>query len=672
MANKKLLRDVQKYKQHLEESLHTFRKNKPHHDRMWFMSVLFQRGEQWLTFETAVAQFRRSNQRRLIPRPVTNIYASIGNSLISALLKFDPRNVFAPQTDTQEDVNTALAGNKIINAIEHEVLFERRKAELVPWIVLTGNGFLIPGIDASRGPQVDVWKLICTVCGEKDESIIDNPEQMPNCQRCYSEDDVRVPLQPQLNALGEPIIHQERAGKLGVDVVSPFEMFLDSRITDIQNHSTVIRIHTKALSWAKTQWPDVAEKLKPCKRDELNARIVSTLGGLTYPTADAYAEDTVDIVEIWQLPSKAFPKGFYGVLVGDTFVELDEYKWLRPDGEAYLPIIHFPYDRVPGSFWGRTPMLDLIDKQRTRNRIESIGEMILMRMSNPVWIAPNPGTATVPSGHVGQIIYYDPHQSGGSVPQRVEASVLPPSFIQWMDRIDKEMREIPGIAEVLQGERPLSVKSGFAIQKLEEIARGRNTSLYHNYSLAVADFQMIAFEMFRKLSPEKRYARILGDNQAWTVSKIKEADLQGGMDVWVEPGSSVPKTHLEKLATLESLIQMGLVDLQDPMQRLRIYREYGMSDLLPSMDVDDQFISREHDRFKNGGQLAVSPFDNHQMHLQRHLEFWKSELFETLPEEATTAFLRHLQETQQIVQQQQQAAMEQQMQMQAMMKGAPR
>lgn len=668
--NKALLKNATTYRSHIEDTLDTFKKGKPAHDRMFFNSILFYRGEQWVTFDFSNLQFRRQNQRRVIPRPVTNMYGSIANSLISALLKFDPRNVFAPQTDTQEDINTALSGNKIINAIEHEVMWDKRKAELVPWIVLTGNGFIVPGVDATRGPSTTMLHVICPVCGTKDDTIMpEGEEPLPDCPRCADEDGVKVQMGPEMGKDGQPKVDMEKAGKLGVDVVSPFEMFLDHRIQDIQNHSIIIRIHNKGIQWAKSQWPEHADKIKETKRDELNTRILSALSSLIFPSLEQMTDSSVDILEVWQKPTKQFPKGFYAVLIGEVFVELREYPWTRPDGDAYFPIIHFPYDRVPGTFWGRTPMFDLMEKQRTRNRVEALGEMILTRMSNPVWIAPNPGTTTVPSGHIGQVIYYDPHASNGQAPQRVEAAQLPPSFIHWMERIDKEMREIPGIAEILQGERPLSVKSGFAIQKLEEIARGRNTSLYNNYSLATADFQMIAFEMFRKLSPGERYSRILGNNKAWTISKIKEADLKGGMDIWVEPGSSVPKSHLEELATLEMLIGMNLVDITDPMQRLLIYRKYAMSSILPSVDVDDQFISREHDRFLRGGEIAVSPFDNHQMHSMRHLELWKSEEFETLPQEQREPFLKHMQEHQIIVQQEQERAMQQQLEMQQQMKG---
>jgi len=74
-----------------------------------------------------------------------------------------------------------------------------------------------------------------------------------------------------------------------------------------------------------------------------------------------------------------------------------------------------------------------------------------------------------------------------------------------------------------------------------------------------------------------------------------------------------------------------------------------MPGLLAGMDADDAQIAREHDRWKNGGPIEVSPFDNAQMHLMRHLEKWKSEEFESAPPERKDVFLKHILATQYMV-----------------------
>ena len=383
MIDKKILRKQVDIKRHINERIADWKNSKPQMDRLWYANILTYRGEQWVTFDYSQLRFRRSNQRRTIPRPVTNKYASIANSLISAILRFDPRNVFAPQTDTQEDVNTAFAGNKIDNAIMHEIKWQCRKAELAPWYVLTGNAFTIAGIDMSAGPKVRYIKSFCPACGETYD--VKEEDGQYDCERCAEEDGVKSPLQPEMDETGQPKATVKRAGALALDLASPFEMFLDPRISDLDDHQSIARIHNKSVEWVKERWPEAADRVKPEVRPELNTRLLGTLATLTHPAAVSMEHDTTDVVEFWEKPCEKFEQGFYCVLNGDEILELRPFVWISKREEPYFPITHWRYDTVPGTIWGKTPMTDLVEKQRTRNRIEAIagGEAIGQKMIDP-------------------------------------------------------------------------------------------------------------------------------------------------------------------------------------------------------------------------------------------------------------------------------------------------
>ena len=649
---------------HCEERIWQFKQNKPALDRLFYQSILFYRGEQWVTFDLSTLRFRRTNQRRVIPRPVTNKFAPIINGLVSAFSRYDPKITIAPESDSLEDMQTAFAANRIVKTIENEVKWEKRKTELLPWLVLCGNAYLITGFDPDEGKRVIKMRIECPI--DQYQATMDPKDQPPDCP-LHVQQGLKVRMIPKMDGrTNKPIMTTEALGKLSVEVATPFEMFIDARISDLQQHQTICRIHTKDLDWAKAKWPELGDKLVASKRSELNARILTALSSLTFPQNTYSRDKTVDLVEIWEKPSSKFKDGFYIVYsAADVIHELFKFNsaFSSNNGEPFFPIVHFPYDKVPGTHIARTPAFDLIDKQKTRNRVEAIGETIIMRMSNPVWLVPKPGTDSQITGHVGQEIFYDPNQTAGHTPMRVEGAKMEPGIIMWLDRMDRDMSEIAAQSEIQRGERPLSVKSGYAIGKLQEIAENRNTGPFTNYGLAIAEWQQQAFELFRKVAPEERYAKIMGDDKAsWTISKIREADIAGGIDVWAEPGSPLPKTHLEKLATLEMLIQTGAVNVQDPMVQLKIYREYGLSNMLPSLDVDDQFIAREHDKWKNGQPIAVSPFDNHSLHISRHLDLYKSELFEGIDQQLKKVLLEHLQQHMQL---QAQAMMQQQQMMAA-------
>jgi hypothetical protein len=648
MIDPKLRNKQSKVYDHCETKLKQYARLKMHLDRLWFTSILFYKGEQWITFDTSLGQFRRTNQRRVIPRPVTNRFAAAANSQISALSRFDPKILFAPQSDSYEDLTMAKAAVDIIKVIDGEINRENLKAEMLPWYVITGNVFEIWGHDASGGGMKTVVETRCSQCGLEDTR--EENEEPGICQQCAEAEGLQSFMLDVVGPDGQPVTREEPAGKLGVEIGNPFQMFFDYRIPHIQDQQTIIRIHTKDTEYLRQKYPRLKDSIQPFKRSELNSRMLQSLSGYFYTASEGVNEETTDLVEVWHKPCLDFPRGYYAVYTCEqTFLELRELPYRTKRGEYFYPIVHYKYDRMPGSALGRTPMFDLIEKQKTRNRVEAIGEMILMRTSNPVWVVPTPGTTTEITGHVGQEIKYDPNQTNGAAPMRVEAAQMPPAIVEWLNRIDQDFIYILGASEITLGQRPLSVKSGFALQKVQEISNDRQTAVFTNYSIAVAESQQIALEVFRLISPTERYARIFGDNKEWTVKKIKATDLQGAVDVVCQPGAWTPKSHIERLATLEFFIQNGLIDIQDPVQKLRIHREYGMPGLLASMDADDAQIAREHDRWKNGGPLEISPFENSQMHLMRHLEKWKSEEFESVPPERKEVFLRHILATQYVV-----------------------
>jgi hypothetical protein len=644
MIDRTLAKDASKIIAHAEARLSSFKQHKQAVDRLMYVSILFYLGKQWVTFDVTASTFRRTNQRRMIPQPVTNKFKSTVNSINAALSRFDPKLTFAPQTDSEEDMVTAYAATRISELIKREVNWEKRKTELIPWLTLNGNCFVITGIDPEHGPMRQVMKMKCPVCDLEKDAPTD--EAALDCPRC-AEFGAKSPLQPKMDTrTGQSKIQEEPTGEMTVDLASCFEMFLDYRIQDIQRHQTIIRIHNKDLEWSRERWPTLNEKIQPHKRQELNARIQSVLAQLALP-AGADAEKTVDLVEVWEKPSPQFKQGFYLVYSQDKLLhELTTFDFRTNTGAPFFPIVHFPFDKVPGSVLATTPAFDLVEKQTQRNRLEAIIEMMAMKTSNPVWLLPT-GTETDPTGIPGQRIRWDPHASNNVPPQRIEGAQITNSLILWMDRYDRDMAEISGQYEVARGERPLSVKTGKAIEKLREIASDRNVPLLTNFAIAEAEWMQQAFEIFRRITPEGRYFRVLGEDASWTVSKLQETDLKGAVDIFIEPGATIPRSHLEKIVTLDTMLEHGLINPADPLQLVKLHRMYGMPGLLPSLSADDAYIIREHDRFKRTGQIAVNPFDNHPLHLARHGDYWKSEGFENVQNDDKQAFFQHMTEHQQ-------------------------
>ncbi len=637
-------------------------------ERRWFVSLMFDRGNQWLHFSPEHDRFRRTGSKKKIPRPVTNKYKSTKNSLLASLLSFDPRLVYAPQTNNPDDIHSAQVALNIIKALEFEWRWEAKKAEALPWLVLTGGVFLIGSFDEHSGviEEKEVRQCVGVVAGECRYKTTEDEEECPECR----ERGIRSPIVPVTDPeTGEVETALVPQGEMALDVVSPFELFVDMSVSDMREQETVVRVHRKTKHW-------VAQKLglSRAEADALPEASVSGIGpsgdALRYRTAlahfvqlnEVHYRDKVDVIEVWQKPTSQWPKGFHMVRVGNKVLHMQAYPYRTPEGRIFSNIVYIPYERETGSFYGTTPMFSLIEKQRTRNRLEALVLMAAMRMANPVWIVPEPGTRMSLTGDVGLVVKYTPGAQGAQPPRRDEGIPVPPSIVTLIQIIDQEFDALVGLSEITKGQRPLSARTSSAYEKLEEVARSRQSGLFHNWTLGLGDLQLMGLELFRMVRPKNRYARMTGNGTgSWTVQKIEEVDLAGGVDIAPEVGGAHPRTAVERQAMMSLLLQQGLINVQDPKVLLSFYRLYGLSELAPEVDRNMMQIAREHDIFRQSHQIQRHPWDNDEMHAAEHSNFMLSEEFEEMPEELQQVFLQHLGEHQQVLQQQQQAALQQQL-----------
>ena len=119
-------------------------------------------------------------------------------------------------------------------------------------------------------------------------------------------------------------------------------------------------------------------------------------------------------------------------------------------------------------------------------------------------------------------------------------------------------------------------------------------------------------------------------------------------------------------------LQWGLLNPQDPEQRMKIFEELGMTSLLPGAEADVKVVAEENAKFMEWAQNAqqqleanteeITPeaaiqlllstfpikgseiFDHHPTHVVHHRRFALSEAFRSLPDVFKQLFALHLQQ----------------------------
>src|SRR5262245_63287620 len=123
------------------------------HGRETFMraswrNILYYRGHQWIKWDRGLGRWRAARLPSSIPTPVTNVFASTMDALISVFARIEPTLNFRPGSpDEPEDRATADVAVRAIGVVEDEVRIRQVRQTLAKWVGLTGMAWLETGYE---------------------------------------------------------------------------------------------------------------------------------------------------------------------------------------------------------------------------------------------------------------------------------------------------------------------------------------------------------------------------------------------------------------------------------------------------------------------------------------------------------------------------------------------
>lgn len=580
--------------------------------RAAYRNILFYRGIQWIRWDRGLGRWRSAKLPFNTPTPVTNVFASTMDALISVFARIEPQLNFRPgAVDEPEDRAAADVAARAIDVIEDEVKIRLWRQILATWVGLTGMAWLETGYDPS--PQHGTRFLQsdqCATCG-----AVQAPGQ-DMCQECGA-----PTLQPAVDpTTGDPQGEQVPIGKMFVDVCTLFEMFFDPSVPVWSLQRAYIREKSVPVDESKERWPNYADQITanvsesgPAYMEQLPLAGPAIDENQTGRFALSVRGTNTRVTEkwYWQLPNETYPDGLLAIIVGTaTVVYAGPLPYSAPpenpmDGRRYfLPAVCFPQKIVPGSAFAKTVADDLAPKQAQRNRWESIIEACGMRMGAPVWLKPNGANVTNLTGDPGNIISYNAVGPNAAKPERLQGQGIPMAYVEFLQAIDHTFEELAATFDVIKGARPEGVSAGIALQILQERNLSRYGPLFILWEHSWSEWARQAIEIFREFATEPRLLRIKGRDGKWQVEKFMGADIQGHIDVVPEAASSNPRSTLLDKAEMEQLAAFGVIDIHDPEVRYKFLEVYGRTNLTPTMALDTKNAIMENEAFE---QIAADP-----------------------------------------------------------------
>lgn len=609
-------------------------------ERQWYLNLAFYGGKQNVQL-VPVANSSGSGVgvRLYIPpapyyraRPVINRIRPIIRTEMSRLTAQKPSATVVPSTSEDSDLSAAQAAEQIWDSVYRRKKIHSIFRQTMLWTLCTGTGFMKTYWDPNK--KSDQWK----------PNPILGPQTPPDGDFCYEN-------------------------------VTPFHIFVPDLLQeDIEDQPYVIQIQTRSPEWIKLNYglevpPNVMEAT-----DILNDSFLNLVG------AGEFRRDSVLCFEVWVKPGNVefMPNGGMFTIVGPHLVQFVEGN----------PYIHqqYPFVKIPhiptGRFYGDSVISDLVPVQREYNRTRGqITENKNAMAHQKLLAAKGSVVASKITTEPGQVVEYN---LGYPAPTPLPMQDLPNYVLQELDRLLMDFEDISGQHQVSKGQVPSGVTAATAINFLQEQDESMLSVTHAGIEEA---FEKIGYQTLcyvKQYWDIARQVKVVGKDGYFNVISFSGADLRGNTDLRVESGSSLPTSKAAKQAFIMDMMAQGFIP---PEKGLELIDMGGINRLYDEIRVDAAQASRENMRMAavtqeqisqhsatfigepdpitgeptlidpNTGQplvdqagnpteppliVPVNSYDAHQVHIQIHNTYRKSQEFEQLPQEKKNLFEQHV------------------------------
>lgn len=570
---------------------------------VYLSNVAYLLGFSGVFYDTSYRQFRNVDPKRRLTRnrfKVNKILPSAQNKL-ARLTKSPPKYDVRPNSNTQEDKDSARLGLEILDNVFDKQRFTEKRQDLHMSSMQGGVSYVHIQWDPSLGkPMVD-----------------------PNTNEFVGyEGDVRI------------------------DVLNCLEVFIDPLAKSIDDAEYVIKAKVRKLEYFKTKYPERGGAVKEedawllSSMYDLRSNALTTVGISSASTTDQMKHSAIEIV-YYEKRCKDYPNGRMIVMASGVLLEDKDL----PIGQ--FDIVKFD-DIMIGSRYNSEACI-------THARpIQDQYNLTREKMAN--WIKANLGGKYIAAkGHGliqeainnsdAEVVEYNPVPNA-SEPKAMDIPQIPPYAYKDLDKLDQEFDNIFGINEISRGIMPTAgmPASGMAfLQEQDETRIGvqasRNEIGYAKVGENILRYVGKYYEMPRMLKTS-------GEGLEYAVKEFMGKDLNDNFDVIVIPGSTVPNNKVLKRQDILNLYQMGLLgDPQDENLRAKVLdsMEFGdLSETWQEQSLDFAQVQLAIKAIENNEQPEFNEFDNHQVHLRKMNSYRKTDKFRALDPPKQQAFMHQM------------------------------
>lgn len=609
-------------------------------ERQWTLNANFLVGNQYCEVRSYTGEIEQLEPvYDWLNRETFNNIAPLIQTRIANLKKINYMMKVKPATNELDDYAKAEVSTSVLQYTQKSTDFESKKDTMIYWNELCGNCFWLSWWDKDKGEKYGVETVI-----DIDENGIEHKRQ----QAFYQ-------------------------GDIDYGLITPYEVFPESIFKQgVENQRSVILEQVKSkddiydLYGIDVEGSDIETfELTP----------VTSGGGLGYENTvisigHRTAENAEKVITYFERPSKYRPNGLMVIIVGDEhLVYYGDMPYSR------IPLIQSVCHEVPGQFFGKSVIEDLIPYQRTYNGcINSIHEYI-KRLSL--------GNLLAEEGSI-DIEEYETHglepgaflvyKNGTNPPVPVQNGALPAEIMTERYNLKSDMEYVAGVSQLMvNGNAPQTNMSGTAINSLMEIDNTRLSLTGDHIRSSIRKLAILWLEIYKTYAKTRRIVNYVGNNNigkalAWSADDINSYDVD-----YITENELLMSEDMQKQRFFDAY-NMGLFTDADgripervKLLALEFMKIGNYTDIMNINSLQIQAAQRENVFFENGVIPKISDFDEHEIHIEEHLRYILQMDFQILKHkkpEYAAALENHLKEHKQIaeLEKQREAAMQMQMQ----------
>lgn len=529
-----------------------------------------------------------------LERETFNQIAPLIQTRIANLKKITYMMKVKPRTNELEDYAKAETSTSILQYIQKNSGFEQKKDTMIAWNELCGSCFWLSWWDASKGEFLGTLPTV-------EES--DRGEQK----------------------VGTTPVYQ---GELDYGLITPYEVYPESIFKQsIEAQRSIILEQVKTVDEIYDLY---GIEVKGTQVETFALTPVGTGGGFGQDsTVMSLGHRSIDnaqkVITYFEKPSRRHPKGKMIIVVGNE--ELVYYGELPYNK---IPLIQCICHEIPGQFFGKSVIEDLIPLQRDYNGcINRIHEYI-KRIAIQSMIVEEGSIVDIEefeeNGHSpGAVLRY---RQGYNPPVPLPNGQLPSEIMQERYNLKSDMEYIAGTSQLMvNGAVPSGVTSGTAIENLMEIDNTRLSLTGDYIRNSIQQLSVLWLEIYKKYATTKRVVNYVGKNNigpalVWSNNDINSYDVE-----YVTENELLLSEEMQKQRFFDAY-NMGLFTDDNGRipervkQRALEYMKIGnYSEIMNINTLQIQAAQREHTFFESGIVPQISDVDEHEIHYEEHLRY---------------------------------------------------